>query len=84
MFAIFPLNRISFRSGKMHYTVVSQIKCDAFLQLFPLQTELKGMKLSTNSSPYPVTFHFFHLKSVSKSHLFLQNSQTSVSPSQLH
>jgi hypothetical protein len=62
MFAIFPLNRISFHSGKMHYTVVSQIKCDSFLQLFPLPTELKGMKLSTNLSPYPVTFHFFHLK----------------------
>lgn len=32
------------------------------MQLFPLQTELKGMKLSNYSSPYPVTFHFIHLK----------------------
>jgi len=44
-----------------YITVVNRVKCDAILPLFPLETELKTNKLSINSSPQPIAFHFIPL-----------------------
>lgn len=62
IFATFPLKRTLFRCKQIHHAIVNQIKCDAFLHLFLLETELETKKTFINSSPQPIAFHFIQLK----------------------